>query len=109
MLRSASTDRTMRLTTEQRQRIRRAAARTLGESATVRLFGSRLDDAARGGDIDLFVELDGDPAELLERELSFYAALQRELGEQRIDIVVHRRGSALRPIDREALRNGVVL
>jgi hypothetical protein len=52
---------------------------------------------------------DGNPAEALERELTFYAALQRELGEQRIDIVVHRRGSALRPIDREALRTGVVL
>jgi predicted nucleotidyltransferase len=99
----------MRITSEQRQQIRRAAARTLGETATVRLFGSRLDDAARGGDLDLFVELDGDPADLLERELRFYAALQRELGEQRIDIVVHRRGSPLRPIDREALAQGVEL
>ncbi len=99
----------MRLTTEQRLQIRRAAASTLGEGATVRLFGSRLDDTARGGDLDLFVELDGEPAELLERELKFYAALQRELGEQRIDIVVHRKGAALRPIDCEALRRGVVL
>lgn len=99
----------MRISTEQRQRITRAAARTLGESATVRLFGSRLNDNARGGDLDLHVELDGDPADVLERELRFYAALQRELGEQRIDIVVHRRGSALRPIDREALRHGAIL
>lgn len=106
---SSAHDRPMRLTAEQRQRIRRAAASTLGESATVRVFGSRLDDTARGGDLDLFVELDGEPAEVLERELGFYAALQRELGEQRIDIVVHRRGSVLRPIDREALRSGVVL
>jgi uncharacterized protein len=99
----------MRLTTEQRQRIVQVAVRTLGRSATVRLFGSRVDDNTRGGDIDLHVELDGDAAELLDRELRFYAVLQRELGEQRIDIVMHRRGSALRSIDREALRTGVLL
>jgi hypothetical protein len=41
--------------------------------------------------------------------MKFYAALQRELGEQRIDLVVHRRGSPLRPIDLEARRHGVRL
>lgn len=75
----------------------------------MRLFGSRLDDSVKGGDLDLFVEIDACPSELLDRELSFYAALQRELGEQRIDIVMHRVGAPLRPIDREALRNGVLL
>lgn len=99
----------MRLTNQQRLQIRHAAARLLGEQAEVWLFGSRVDDTARGGDIDLYVELDGDAAEVLERQLRFYASLQRELGEQRIDIVVHRRGTPLRPIDREALRHGVRL
>ncbi len=73
------------------------------------LFGSRADDAARGGDIDLYVEFAGSPAETLQREMRLYAALQRELGEQRIDIVTHRLGSPLRPIDIEARRNGVRL
>lgn len=99
----------MRLTDQQRLQIRNAAARVLGEQAEVWLFGSRVDDTARGGDIDLYVELDGDADEVLERQLRFYASLQRELGEQRIDIVVHRRGTPLRPIDREALRHGVRL
>lgn len=99
----------MRLTDQQRLQIRNAAARVLGEQAEVLLFGSRVDDTARGGDIDLYVELDGDADEVLERQLRFYASLQRELGEQRIDIVVHRRGTPLRPIDREALRHGVRL
>jgi len=99
----------MRLSTEQLTRIRGAAGRTLGDGAQLWLFGSRTDDSARGGDIDLYVELDGTPSETLEREMKFYAALQRELGEQRIDLVVHRRGSPLRPIDLEARRHGVRL
>ena len=97
----------MRLTPEQRQAVRRAAALTLGETVVVRLFGSRLNDSGCGGDVDLFVELDGDPAQVLDRELRFYAALQRELGEQRVDIVVRRKGAPLRALDREALRHGV--
>lgn len=99
----------MRLTDQQRSRIRLAAARSLGEQAKVWLFGSRVDDAARGGDIDLYVELDGEPADILERQLRFYASLQRELGEQRIDVVVHRRGTPLRPIDHEARAHGIRL
>jgi predicted nucleotidyltransferase len=47
----------MRLTGTQRQTIRRIVIEELGDSVTVKLFGSRLDDAARGGDIDLLVEL----------------------------------------------------
>ncbi|NMG29027.1 nucleotidyltransferase domain-containing protein [Aromatoleum evansii] len=99
----------MRLTEQQRLQIRKAANRSLGEQAEVWLFGSRVDDDARGGDIDLYVELDGDAAEVLERQLRFYATLQRELGERRIDIVVHRKGTPSRPIDRAALRHGVKL
>lgn len=99
----------MRLSADQVAVIRKAAARTLGPNATVRLFGSRLNDNAKGGDIDLHVELDAEPADLLDRELKFYVALQRDLGERRIDIVTYRRGATPRPIDREALSNGVPL
>jgi hypothetical protein len=45
----------------------------------------------------------------LERELKLHVVLQRRLGEQRIDIVVHRVGSPLRPIDREAQDTGIAL
>jgi predicted nucleotidyltransferase len=99
----------MRLDPEQLVQIRLAAAGTLGDDAAVWLFGSRVDDDVLGGDIDLYVELDATPAEALERELKFYAALQRSLGEQRIDLVVHRHGTPMRPIDLEARRHGTRL
>ncbi|WP_022947226.1 nucleotidyltransferase domain-containing protein [Methylohalobius crimeensis] len=52
----------MRLTREQRQRIIQTISRLAGESAQVYLFGSRLDDQARGGDVDLLIETDVLPA-----------------------------------------------
>lgn len=100
---------TMRLTDTQRQTIVTETARTFGPDVTVRLFGSRTDDSARGGDIDLHIEAEGDAAALLDRELKLYARLIRRLGDRRIDIVVHPRGSAPRPIDLQAMRTGVVL
>jgi hypothetical protein len=45
----------------------------------------------------------------LKRELALYASLQRRLGEQRIDLVVHCAGSALRDIDLEARSTGIPL
>jgi predicted nucleotidyltransferase len=99
----------MRLTGEQRQTIREEVKRHFGGQAHAYLFGSRVRDDLRGGDIDLYIEADASPEEALSRELKLYAALQRRLGEQRIDIVVHRADAPLRPIDLEARRTGVAV
>ncbi|WP_018139661.1 MULTISPECIES: nucleotidyltransferase family protein [unclassified Thioalkalivibrio] len=99
----------MRLSDEQQTIIREEVARAFGPDAHVKLFGSRVDDTARGGDIDLYIEADGTPNDLLDRELRLSAALQRRLGERRVDIVVHPRGTPHRPIDAHADRTGVAL
>lgn len=46
----------MRLTHEQIAIIRRTAQEIFGPEARVWLFGSRVDDSKRGGDVDLLVE-----------------------------------------------------
>lgn len=99
----------MRLSDEQKRIIREEVTNAFGPEAGVRLFGSRLDDTRRGGDIDLYIEAPGDARELLARELDLYARLQRRLGQQRIDIVVHGQGQQLRPVDRHARETGVPL
>ncbi|MDP1996752.1 MAG: nucleotidyltransferase domain-containing protein [Gallionella sp.] len=46
----------MRLTTSQIEIIRQTARQNFGAEASVWLFGSRVDDARRGGDVDLYIE-----------------------------------------------------
>jgi predicted nucleotidyltransferase len=99
----------VRLTAEQQRAIREETSAVFGENTRVQLFGSRLDNAKRGGDIDLYIETEGTADDLLDRELKLYARLQRRLGDRRIDIVVHGHGQPLRPIDLHARETGVTL
>jgi uncharacterized protein len=100
----------MRLTPEQVASIKQAAADIFGPSARVWLFGSRVDDSLRGGDIDLYLELPGMDTEQIRRlETRFWIRLQRTLGERKIDIVTHAQGAPLRPIDEQARATGVRL
>ena len=46
----------MRITPMQLQAIQQQIHQYFGDSATVWLFGSRLDDTQKGGDVDLYVE-----------------------------------------------------
>jgi len=94
----------MRLTDQQRHIIREAGLRHFGVAPLV--FGSRLDDARRGGDIDLYIDLPMDAAQAQQRETRLWVELQRRLGERKIDIVTARAGQE-RPIDRAARATGV--
>jgi predicted nucleotidyltransferase len=49
------------------------------------LFGSRVDDSKRGGDIDLLIQPES-PDEMLTRKLQFLGILEREMGERKIDL-----------------------
>ena len=46
----------MRLTPSQHSAIRTTATEIFGEDVIIWLFGSRVDDDKRGGDIDLLIE-----------------------------------------------------
>lgn len=91
----------------ERRAIREAVARHFGADAQVLLFGSRTDDARRGGDIDLYVETDLAPADANRAKLLTIADIQLAIGEQKIDLVVspltNPRGLLRREIDREAV------
>lgn len=79
----------MRLNARQVAAIRHATAETFGQRAQVWLFGSRVDDNKRGGDIDLMIQ--PDPAcadDLLQKKIDMLGRLERLLGERRIDVVV---------------------
>lgn len=48
----------MRLSLEQRTAIQKAVKQVAGSAITPLLFGSRLDDSARGGDVDILLKTD---------------------------------------------------
>lgn len=99
----------MRLTEKQTRVIKEEVGRIFGPDAPVWLFGSRVDDNARGGDIDLMIEADLDPEQALKMEMRLYNRLIRRLGEQRIDIIIHRTASPALPIHEAALTTGIRL
>jgi predicted nucleotidyltransferase len=81
----------MRLNAQQTEQIVAAVRRHFGAGAKVALFGSRLDDAARGGDVDLLVEAPAAPT-LQQRAL---ATMELEgVLQMPVDILAVRRGDA---------------
>ncbi|UHD17689.1 nucleotidyltransferase family protein [Thiocapsa bogorovii] len=87
----------MRLTSDQVLTILGTASRLSGETAVVYLFGSRLDERARGGDVDLLIETP-QGLMLLER-----ARLKLELEERLglpVDVISHARDEEPTPFRR---------
>lgn len=76
----------MRLTTHERAVIRAAGLRHFGVVPLV--FGSRLSDTAKGGDIDLLIPGEWAPQEAIPRRLRFCAEIAARLGDQKIDVVI---------------------
>ena len=78
----------MRLTEAERQAIREVVSELTGGCARAIVFGSRLGDLARGGDIDLLVE-SSQPVDQPARLAALIGArLESQLGEQRIDMLI---------------------
>jgi len=98
----------MRLTEYEINSIKKAFKETF-ESGDIYLFGSRVDDTKRGGDIDLFIDLTYklDTKELLNKKSKFKLALYDTIGEQKIDVVISKDKN--RSIEKEALKTGVLL
>jgi uncharacterized protein len=88
----------MRLTQQQINTIKKATEEVFGPDANVWLFGSRVDDARRGGDIDLMIETDAIKGrELLRKRIKLLARLKTDLGDQQIDLVVQPAKAQTRP------------
>jgi predicted nucleotidyltransferase len=101
----------MRLTPFQKQTICDSTKKNFGNNAQVWLFGSRVNDEAKGGDIDLYIETQSpDSAALIDAKLQFLCELHSKLGEQKIDVVLRRINTTVDlPIYRIAKQTGVLL
>lgn len=98
----------MRLSNPEIAAIKAAALEVFGPDARVRLFGSRTNDARRGGDIDLLLEVS--PGQTgFDHEHRFLEALFSRIEEQKVDVLLMARGVDPTPFQRIALAQAVSL
>ncbi len=101
----------MRLTEQQQTIIRTAVTETFGADANVWLFGSRVDDSQRGGDIDLLIETEQvDVVAIARAEIALLTKIQMKMGEQKIDVLLDYPSRKKRPpIFAIARQTGILL
>lgn len=99
----------MRLPRQTQQIIRETVHEIFGIEANVKLFGSRTNDDARGGDIDLLVELPTITAEIERKTIQLTARLQLRIGDQPIDILVLDPSTPRQSIHEQAAMTGINL
>ena len=87
--------------------IKNAVIKCFGSMAKVSLFGSRIDDSKKGGDIDLLVETDTISSDMYMNKIRLLTEIQLKLGEQKIDLIVtgHPQEDS-RLVVKEAMRTG---
>ena len=99
----------MRLTDQQQKVIRTIAADVIGPGAQLWLFGSRADDAQKGGDVDLYVEVDHPLPDRVELAVRLAARVERGLSGLPVDVVLKDTLCAAQPVHDLAKRTGVRL
>ena len=95
----------MRLNDKYIMTIKNSFQEVFGEGE-IYLFGSRVDDSKKGGDIDLYLVIK-DKSDLFRKKLQFLAKIKKELGEQKIDVVFNIDENRL--IEQEARKWGTKL
>ncbi len=99
----------MRLPPNQVQTIKGTVARLVGSNSRVWLFGSRVDDNLRGGDIDLFVETDEVVSSRAQTLCDIEGALVMAWGDRKLDIFLKDARTPDVPVFQVARRTGVML
>ncbi len=101
----------MRLSTFEIESIKNTFKKWFLDADQLWLFGSRTDDEKKGGDIDLFVKTQiEDSFEIQNKKISFLVDLKKQIGDQKIDVVILSQSSKKDlPIYRSAEEQGVRL
>lgn len=99
----------MRLTDDQTRVICQIARQVAGRQSRVRVFGSRLDDTAHGGDLDLMLELPEpvDNPALIAAQMS--AQVSRIMHGRKVDVLLSAPNLLRLPIHDIAFKKGVLL
>jgi predicted nucleotidyltransferase len=99
----------MRISPQERSSIRRATEDVAGDGARALLFGSRVHDDQKGGDVDLMVEVlqaVQEPALMAARLAS---RVSRSMHGRKVDVLLKAPNLLEQPIHRIAMQEGVRL
>lgn len=99
----------MRLTPAQIAMIRASVVQLAGDAARVWLFGSRVRDDIRGGDVDLLLELDSPVSEPAQLSARLAAQVSRAMYGRKVDVLVKAPNLLHLPIHTVALSEGIRL
>ncbi|MFH0734327.1 MAG: nucleotidyltransferase domain-containing protein [bacterium] len=97
----------MRLSQLQVEVIKQSVKKIFNDNTKVFLFGSRVDNKKRGGDIDLYIETDI-LNDVFQRKIKLLVMLELTLGQQKIDVVINNFTDDL-PIYNVAKDEGILL
>ena len=99
----------MRLPDAMRTFIRQAVTDLAGPDCQVRLFGSRLNDDAKGGDVDLLLELPHTPPNPAVLTAQVAGRISRAMQGRKVDVLLIAPGLKRLPIHDVAQSEGVLL
>jgi predicted nucleotidyltransferase len=99
----------MRLQPSAIEAIRDVVVAECGDAAEVRLFGSRLDDTAKGGDVDLHVVLHRDVPNPVWLAALLAGRIERRLEGRKVDVRLVTPSTVRMSVDEVAMREGQVL
>lgn len=100
----------MRVNNNDIKAIKEVTSAIFGETATVRLFGSRTDDQKKGGDIDLLIEYNQQISrmEIYQLKIKFLVQLKKIIGDQKIDVIIDN-GQQHNSVVHQVYKEGIVL
>ena len=99
----------MRLTEQQKYKIKQLVTTLTGKKTKVILFGSRVDDEIKGGDIDLLIILEEKVEHPAELSAKISAQLIRQFHSRKVDILLSAPNLKTLPIHLIAQQNGITL
>ncbi|MDC7221295.1 MAG: nucleotidyltransferase domain-containing protein [Spirochaetales bacterium] len=97
----------MRLSEEERNIIKSTLYQSLGKNMDIYLFGSRVDDSRKGGDIDLFVK--AGKLISLKDKLKVLTLLEMRGIERKVDLIIENPQNVNSPVVKEAMSKGILL
>jgi len=98
----------MRLTDNEIEIIVQTSKKHFGSNVIVRLFGSRVDDQKKGGDIDLLIKADPEKM-IFGKKILFLVDLKKQLGDRKIDVVFDKAGNIFFDFTRSIKKSSVIL